>query len=136
MASLRFRVSGLTYLNKLEIEEELNEQPGGRQPTSDEGELIEFEEEPPPAGAFGEPVTLTIVVGVFALKALAIWLGKRPRPDIYEGEFEVEYLDGTRKKCKLKFTISKDKPVSDQVLEHLASASGLPLAELGLQHGQ
>jgi hypothetical protein len=60
----------------------------------------------------------------------------RTRPDIYEGEFEVEYPDGTRKKCTLKFTISNDKPVSDQVLEHLASASGLPLAELGLQHGQ
>jgi hypothetical protein len=129
-------MSGLTYLNKLEIEEELNEQLGAKQPTSDEGELIKFEEEPAPAGALGEPVTLTIIVGVIALKGLAIWLGKRTRPDIFEGEFEVEYPDGTRKKCKLKFTISKDQPVSDQVLEHLASASGLPLAELGLQHGQ
>ena len=136
MTSPKFRMSGLTYLDKLEIEEELNGQLGGKQSTSDEGELIEFEEEPKPPGTFGEPVTLTIVVGVIAIKALAIWLGKRPRPDVYEGEFEVEYPDGTRKKCKLKFTISKDKPVSDQVLEHLASASGLPLAELGLQHGQ
>ncbi len=41
-------MSGLTYLNKLEIEEELNEQLDSMQPTSDEGELIEFEEEPHP----------------------------------------------------------------------------------------
>jgi hypothetical protein len=136
MTSPRFRMSGLTYLDKLEIQEEMNKQLGGKQPTSDEGKLIEFEEEPTPPGTFGEPVTLTIIVGVIAIKALAIWLGKRTPPDVYEGEFEVEYPDGTRKKCKLRFTISKDKPVSDQVLEHLASVSGLPLAELGLQHGQ
>jgi hypothetical protein len=135
MTSPRFRMGGLTYLNKLEIEEELTKQLGGKQFASDEGKLIEFEDEPKPPGTFGEPVTLTVIVGVIALKALAIWLGKRPRPDVYEGEFEVEYPDGTRKKCKLKFAVSKDKPVSDQVLEHLASASGLPLAELGLQHG-
>jgi hypothetical protein len=136
MTASRFRVSGLTYLNKLEIEEELKKQPSGGQATFDEGELIDWEEEPTPPGAFGEPVTLTIVVGVLALKGLAIWLGRRARPDVYEGEFEVEYPDGKREKYKLKFTISKDRPVSDQILEHLASASGLPLAELGRQHGQ
>jgi hypothetical protein len=125
MTQLRFRVGGLTHLDKFELQEQMARQVG------DEGDaVVRFEEAPVREGAFGEPVTLIVVVGGIALKGLIAYLVLRNRQDHFKETIEVEYPDGRRVSHTVKCSIAKDRPVSDQIVEALSRVTDIPVPEL------
>ena len=125
MAELQFRVDGLTYLDKLELEEQLQQQVG-----SEADNLVEYEVSTPPEGAFGEPVTLAVILGGIALKGLIAWWVLRNRKDRFKERIEIRLPNGTWVTYTVEFEIAKDQPLSEQVLQALSDLSGLPIPQL------
>jgi hypothetical protein len=125
MGQLRLRLGGLGYDDKLELEEQVSEHVGDQNDV-----FVEFEEASVPPGSYGEPVTLAVVVGGLAIKALIAFLVLRNRPDRFREKIEVVYPDGSRATHTIDIVLSKDRPASEQVLEALSKLVGAPVAEL------
>ena len=128
--SILYRVGGLSYLEKLELDEELPKHLPEGVAASTEAASIKFEEQAVPPDAAGEPVTLAVVVGGLALKGLIAYLLLRDKKDHFSETIEVEYPDGRRVTHTIDCAITKERPAADQVLDKLAKVMQVPIGQL------
>jgi hypothetical protein len=129
MAQFHYRISGLSYLDRLELEEAMAKSPAEASSGPDSA-AVRFEEKPVPAGSVGEPVTLIAVVGGLALKGLITYMVLRGNTDHFKERIEVEYPDGRRVSHTVDTKLSQERPAVDQVLEKLTALTKIPVAQL------
>jgi hypothetical protein len=84
-----YRIRGLTKIDRKQLEKEPS---------------IQFIEEPTPAGTHGELVTLSAVVTVSAISALAAFLLKKHRRESFEELIEEIGSDGSVKRRVVKWS--------------------------------
>lgn len=92
-------------------------------------EDVGVDTERPVDGGSGEPVTISIIVGAVALKALIAFLVVRNSGQHFSEEIEIRQPNGTVIKRRVSFRIRSGIPLGDQLLEELSTISDLPITE-------
>lgn len=122
---MRVVLEGLSHLDRMELEEQLRPY---REDDSDA--VVELREKTTPTGSFGEPITIIAIIGGLAIKGLIAYLVLRNPKDEFRETVTVEYPDGRKVTHTIEFVVEKDRPVSDQVIEHLSAMTGESVASL------
>lgn len=99
---VRYEFSGLTRIEALR----LKDVPG-----------VEVREDSLPPGVYGEPTTLTIVVTVAALSAVAAYLLRKHDEQYFEEEVTVHHPDGRTERRRVRWQSSKTEAPHDSVIK-------------------
>lgn len=111
-AEIGIKVLGLTRADKMDIA------------ALDEQHQITFEESAAQSGRFGEPVTITVVLGLAALGVLAAWVVKTRSDSTTELTIETRDGKGAMRKVKYKKHVTKETSQAEVLKELTALVHG------------
>lgn len=106
------RVIGLTRADKMDIA------------ALDGQHQVAFEETGAQSGRFGEPVTITVVLGLAALGVLAAWVVKTRSDSTTELTIETRDAKGATRKVKYKKHVTKETSQAEVLKELTALVHG------------
>lgn len=106
------RVLGLTRADKMDIA------------ALDEQHQVSFEESGAPSGRFGEPITITVVLGLAALGVLAAWVVKTRGESMTELTIETRDAKGATRKVKYKKHVTQETSEAEVLKELTALVHG------------
>lgn len=106
------KVLGLTRADKMDIA------------ALDEQHQVSFEESTVPSGRFGEPVTITVILGLAALGVLAAWVVKSRMDSTTELTIETRDAKGAMRKVKYKKHVTKETSQAEVLKELTALIHG------------
>jgi hypothetical protein len=86
------------------------------------GEGVIFTEEDIPDGAFGEPVTFTLIVTTVAIGVLAAYLLRKHKTETFKEVIEITRPDGTVEKRTVTWTKDSSEGAKTNYIEQVAKA--------------
>lgn len=106
----KLRVSGVGKIDKLRFEKDL------------ESGSFSFDEEPLPAGQYGEPILFaTVIISLVSLSVLAAWLLRTTETNHIIKTIEIEFPDGTKKIETIEMDLSSSTAPEAEVIKEIAS---------------